>query len=102
MRTYDKDNISEIVISDLKPLMADPLFTPEAMMSKVPRISGIAVCAAICGWARAMYVYNGVAKKVAPLKLEHAEAEARAAEARASGDFLQTALNGSQCSLGSA
>jgi hypothetical protein len=40
----------------------------------------IAVCAAICGWARSIYVWHGVAKEVMPLREQLVLAEGKLAE----------------------
>ena len=91
MRHYDKDAISERVISELEPIMADPAFTPEAMVGN-GHDDGMAVSAAITGWARSVFTYNGLFKEVAPLRLECKEVEAKHGAAKRSADEVQRAL----------
>ena len=96
MKNYDKDNVPEKVIAELGLLMEDPLFTPEAMIAGSQERSGgvegggaaaeepvrgeIAVCAAICGWARFIYAWHGVAKEAMPLREQLSLDEGKLAE----------------------
>jgi hypothetical protein len=62
LETYDKDNISPKVIKQLKKFVDNPDFMP----SEVKKVSSAAMC--LCMWARAMYMYDTVAKTIAPKK----------------------------------
>merc|ERR1712039_480533 len=66
---YDKDNIPEHVMANLKPLEDDPDFDPEAVKK-----ASVAACG-ICKWVRAMIVYDGVAKVVGPKRAALNKAE---------------------------
>jgi len=66
---YDKDNIPEEVMAKLKPLEEDPEFEPEAVKKASVAAFGI------CKWVRAMIVYDGIAKVVAPKKASLLKAE---------------------------
>lgn len=67
--SFDKDNISDAIISKVAPSMNDPNFTPEAIEKSSK------ACTAICMWARAMYTYHFVAKAVEPKKQALAQAQ---------------------------
>eukprot|EP00929_Paragymnodinium_shiwhaense_P038462 TRINITY_DN20312_c0_g2_i4.p1 TRINITY_DN20312_c0_g2~~TRINITY_DN20312_c0_g2_i4.p1 ORF type:complete len:4213 (-),score=1296.02 TRINITY_DN20312_c0_g2_i4:279-12917(-) len=71
---FDKDHIPEEIMSKLKPLEDDPNFDPQVIHKASVAAFGI------CKWVRAMIVYDGVAKVVAPKKaqLEQAETELNA------------------------
>ena len=69
LMSFDKDNISDNVISQIEPFISDENFTP----ANVSRVSK--ACTSICMWARAMNTYNQVSKQVAPkrARLEQAQ-----------------------------
>jgi len=62
LRTYDKDNIKPKIIKQVKKYYDDPRFIPD----EVKKISSAAMC--LCMWARAMVVYDRVAKSIEPKK----------------------------------
>merc|ERR1712048_1214130 len=66
---FDKDNIPEEIMSKLKPLEEDPNFDPEVIKKASVAAFGI------CKWVRAMIVYDGVAKVVAPKRAQLEQAE---------------------------
>ncbi|EER06065.1 dynein heavy chain, putative [Perkinsus marinus ATCC 50983] len=74
---FDKDNISEEAMKKVKPLYDDPNFEPEVIKKASIAAMGI------CKWARAMVVYDKVAKEVGPKRAALAEAEGKAAAAKA-------------------
>lgn len=57
------------MIANLKPLIEDPGFTPEAVKK------ASVACMAMCMWARAMDTYNRVVLVVEPKKALLAEAQ---------------------------
>ncbi|XP_065895241.1 dynein axonemal heavy chain 1-like isoform X2 [Dysidea avara] len=67
---YDKDNISDPVITRIQPYIDNPEFEPAAIF-KVSK-----ACMSICQWVRAMHKYHFVAKNVAPKRAALAEANA--------------------------
>ena len=69
LETYDKDNISPKVIKQLKKFVDNPDFMP----AEVKKVSSAAMC--LCMWARAMYMYDTVAKTIAPKKAALATAQ---------------------------
>mgnify|MGYP000067473068 CR=1 FL=1 len=69
MKSYDKDNIEEKVISEITPFMDNPEFT----FDKVDRSSK--ACSGVCLWVRAMYKYYHVARDVEPKKKRLREAQ---------------------------
>ena len=73
LKNYDKDNISAKKIAKLKKFIDMPDFNEAKMKS----ISSAATC--LCGWCHAMYIYNKVAKEVAPKRAGLATAEAKLA-----------------------
>eukprot|EP00931_Biecheleriopsis_adriatica_P056393 TRINITY_DN33417_c0_g1_i2.p1 TRINITY_DN33417_c0_g1~~TRINITY_DN33417_c0_g1_i2.p1 ORF type:complete len:3028 (-),score=718.43 TRINITY_DN33417_c0_g1_i2:3957-13040(-) len=78
LMNFDKDNIPEEVMAKLEPLGKDPDFEPDVIKK-----ASVAACG-VCKWARAMIVYDRVAKVVGPKKEQLAEAEAELAAAEAS------------------
>ncbi|XP_014674130.1 PREDICTED: dynein heavy chain 1, axonemal-like [Priapulus caudatus] len=83
LRTYDKDNIPDAVITKVQPYVDMETFTPAAI-AKVSK-----ACTSICLWALAMHKYHFVAKGVAPKRAALAKASeeleitnAKLAEAR--------------------
>ncbi|KAF4658988.1 hypothetical protein FOL47_007767, partial [Perkinsus chesapeaki] len=74
---FDKDNISEEAMKKVKPLYDDPNFEPEVIKKASIAAMGI------CKWARAMVVYDKVAKEVGPKRAALAQAEGKAAAAKA-------------------
>eukprot|EP00930_Biecheleria_cincta_P074768 TRINITY_DN6197_c0_g1_i1.p1 TRINITY_DN6197_c0_g1~~TRINITY_DN6197_c0_g1_i1.p1 ORF type:complete len:4188 (+),score=808.10 TRINITY_DN6197_c0_g1_i1:1794-12566(+) len=78
LKEYDKDNIPEDVMAKLGPLETDPDFEPDVIKK-----ASVAACG-VCKWARAMIVYDRVAKMVGPKKEQLAEAEAELAAAESS------------------
>jgi len=69
MLGFDKDNIPDEVMQKLKPLEDDPQFDPEVIRKASVAAFGI------CKWVRAMIVYDGVAKVVAPKRAQLNKAE---------------------------
>eukprot|EP00958_Prasinococcus_capsulatus_P020417 scaffold2645_cov378-Prasinococcus_capsulatus_cf.AAC.22 len=67
--SFDKDNISDAIISQMSCYMENTSFTPES----VSRVSK--ACTSICMWARAMYTYNEVSKQVAPKRARLQDAQ---------------------------
>jgi len=78
LMNFDKDNIPEDVMAKLGPMETDPDFEPDVIKK-----ASVAACG-VCKWARAMVVYDRVAKMVGPKKEQLAEAEAELAAAEAS------------------
>eukprot|EP00898_Chlorokybus_atmophyticus_P006606 jgi/Chlat1/6947/Chrsp52S06617 len=72
---YDKDNIPEKVIRQLKKYVDDPVYTPE----QVAKQSNAAK--SLCMWTRAMDTYSRVAKAVEPKRAALAAAESQLREA---------------------
>jgi dynein heavy chain len=70
MTNYDKDNISNHIITQIEPFYNDPQFTPE-IVEKASK-----ACKAMCMWARAMFKYHQVTLVVEPKKLQLSEAQA--------------------------
>ncbi len=70
LQDYDKDNIEPARLKPIKAMWDDEDFQPAraAQASKA--------AAGLCSWARAMEIYDRVAKEVAPKKAKLAEAEA--------------------------
>lgn len=66
-----------MVSFQVKPLYDDPNFEPEVIKKASIAAMGI------CKWARAMVVYDKVAKEVGPKRAALAEAEGKAAAAKA-------------------
>ena len=73
LKNYDKDNISTKRINKLKKFINMPDFNEEKMKT----ISSAATC--LCGWCHAMYIYDKVAKEVAPKRAGLAKAEEKLA-----------------------
>jgi dynein heavy chain len=73
LKKYDKDNISAKKIKKLKKYIDMPDFNEDKMKT----ISSAATC--LCAWCHAMYIYNKVAKEVAPKRAQLAEAETKLA-----------------------
>jgi len=73
MLGFDKDNIPADIMEKLKPLEEDPSFEPEAIKKASVAAYGI------CKWVRAMIVYDGVAKVVAPKKAQLEKAQTQLA-----------------------
>jgi len=71
LKTYDKDNVPAPAIRKLKKYMENPDFTPDKMRS----VSTAAT--SLCMWVRAMWVYDKVAKNIAPKREALAVAEKR-------------------------
>jgi len=67
---FDKDNISEGVISKISPYIDREDFDPAAIKK------ASVACEALCMWCRAMYKYHFVAKAVEPKRKMLADAEA--------------------------
>ncbi|KAM9856968.1 dynein axonemal heavy chain 1 [Aulostomus maculatus] len=66
---YDKENISDSVITLVQPYIDNEEFQPESI-AKVSK-----ACTSICQWVRAMYSYNFVAKAVEPKRKALQEAQ---------------------------
>ncbi|XP_053711973.1 dynein axonemal heavy chain 6-like isoform X3 [Synchiropus splendidus] len=66
---YDKDNIKPQILAKLKKYINNPDFVPE----KVEKVSK--ACKSMCMWVRAMDLYSGVVKEVAPKKEKLAKAQ---------------------------
>jgi len=66
---FDKDNIPDDVMQKLRPLEDDPQFDPEVIKKASVAAFGI------CKWVRAMIVYDGVSKVVAPKRAQLKRAE---------------------------
>lgn len=73
---FDRDNISDAIISRIQPYIDSEAFTPQAI-AKVSK-----ACTSICLWVRAMFKYHHVAKGVAPKRaaLKAAEDELKETE----------------------
>ena len=69
LKDYDKDNIPEATINEIKSLVEDPGFTFE-VVDKASK-----ACSGICLWVHAMYTYYFVAKNVEPKKAKLKEAQ---------------------------
>jgi len=69
LKDYDKDNIPEATINEIKSLIEDPSFTFE-VVDKASK-----ACSGICLWVHAMYTYYFVAKNVEPKKAKLKEAQ---------------------------
>ena len=69
LKDYDKDNIPEATINEVKRLVEDPSFTFETV-DKASK-----ACSGICLWVHAMYTYYFVAKNVEPKKAKLKEAQ---------------------------
>eukprot|EP01029_Cantina_marsupialis_P031992 TRINITY_DN941_c0_g1_i4.p1 TRINITY_DN941_c0_g1~~TRINITY_DN941_c0_g1_i4.p1 ORF type:complete len:2679 (+),score=890.45 TRINITY_DN941_c0_g1_i4:109-8145(+) len=61
LEKYDAENIPAEVLHRLKPIVSDPLFTPEKMMSKSH------AAANLCTWVVCTLQYNTIFTKVKPL-----------------------------------
>ena len=68
---YDKDNIPEKVIKQIKKYIEDPVFTPEAVAKQSNAAKSL------CMWCRAMDTYSKIAKVVGPKRLALREAETK-------------------------
>jgi dynein heavy chain len=66
---YDKDNIDARKIRKLRKYINNPEFNSDT----IKKVSSAAMC--LCMWCRAMYVYDQVAKSIAPKKANLAKAE---------------------------
>lgn len=77
LKSYDKDNIKEKTLKQLKKFTTDERFVPDLIKAK----SGAAM--SVCMWVKAMDVYSEVLKIVTPLKIKLADAEKQAAVATA-------------------
>jgi len=86
MADYDKDNISPKIVKKLKKFMDNPEFTPE----RIEKVSSAAKC--FCMWARAMYLYDTVAKTVEPKRIALKAAEDKLAGVMEELNKKQTAL----------
>ena len=60
LKDYDKDNIPEATINEIKGLIEDPSFTFE-VVDKASK-----ACSGICLWVHAMHTYYHVARNVEP------------------------------------
>jgi len=60
LKEYDKDNIDPAIISKMKVYYDDPAFDPKLIKKASTAAYGL------CCWARALYMYDGVAKVVRP------------------------------------
>eukprot|EP00615_Pteridomonas_danica_P016588 CAMPEP_0114385844 /NCGR_PEP_ID=MMETSP0102-20121206/6268_1 /TAXON_ID=38822 ORGANISM="Pteridomonas danica, Strain PT" /NCGR_SAMPLE_ID=MMETSP0102 /ASSEMBLY_ACC=CAM_ASM_000212 /LENGTH=3026 /DNA_ID=CAMNT_0001542557 /DNA_START=949 /DNA_END=10026 /DNA_ORIENTATION=- len=69
MQDYDKDNIPDKIIRQIKPHIEDPNFTPQAI-EKASK-----ACKAMCMWVRAMDTYHRVVLVVEPKKVLLKEAQ---------------------------
>ena len=95
LRKYDKDNIPVKVVNKMKKTyIDDPNFTPE----KVANVSTAAL--GLCKWARAMIVYDRVAKIVAPKRIALAASEKQLAVTMAALAEKQGALKAVEDELG--
>merc|ERR1719498_1362548 len=74
---YDKDNIAPKKIKKLSKYIKNPDFDAE----KIKKVSSAATC--LCMWCHAMYVYDQVAKSIAPKKENLAKAEKKLADTNA-------------------
>ncbi|KAL3318377.1 Dynein heavy chain 1, axonemal [Cichlidogyrus casuarinus] len=76
LKNYDRDNITEAIITKVSPYIDSPNFMPAAI-AKVSK-----ACTSICMWVRAMHKYHHVAKSVAPKRaaLKASEIELEATE----------------------
>lgn len=68
---YDKDNIPEKVLKQIKKYIEDPSFTPEAVAKQSNAAKSL------CMWCRAMNTYSKIAKVVEPKRLALREAESK-------------------------
>eukprot|EP00981_Chlorochromonas_danica_P000077 scaffold30_cov166-Ochromonas_danica.AAC.10 len=91
LKAYDKDNIPPRIIKKVEKYYKDPRFLPE----EIKKQSSAAMC--LCMWARAMVVYDRVAKAIEPKKQALREAEESLAktmgELQAKKDALQQVLD---------
>ena len=71
LKAFDKDNIPQDVIDQVKKYEADPDFNAE----KISKASF--ACGGLCKWVLAIIKYDSVAKIVAPKRLQLADAEAK-------------------------
>ncbi|KAK9846370.1 hypothetical protein WJX81_002514 [Elliptochloris bilobata] len=85
---YDKDALSDTLLKSLARFTSDPNFTPEV----VGRVSGAA--RGLCMWVRAICVYGGVARDIAPRRARLAGAQSALAAKQASLADGQAALAG--------
>ncbi len=86
LKTYDKDNIDKKVMRQVMPYFNDARFVPE----EVKKQSSAAMC--LCAWARAMVIYDQVAKSIEPKKANLALAEEKL-------DATMSTLNKKKASL---
>ncbi|GMI07902.1 hypothetical protein TrRE_jg5473 [Triparma retinervis] len=70
LKNYDKDNIPQKIIEQIKPYIKNEAFTPDAIRKASK------ACTAMCMWSRAMYTYHCVVLVVEPKKKLLAEAQA--------------------------
>jgi len=75
MINYDKDNISDSVMTKIKPLISNPEFQPDQVKKASFAAQGI------CLWIHAMVTYHHVANEVQPKKLRLVAAEKALAKA---------------------
>ena len=69
---YDKDNIPEKVLKQIKKYIEDPVFTPEAVAKQSNAAKSLCMM-----WCRAMNTYSKIAKVVEPKKLALQQAESQ-------------------------
>eukprot|EP01084_Bolivina_argentea_P087262 157620_1 len=68
--TFDKDSLTEKIVSKISPYMSNPAFT----VAEIEKASK--ACRAICMWSHAMHTYFYVARDVEPKRKKLAEATA--------------------------
>lgn len=74
---YDRSALSGDLFSALRQAVGQPGFTPEAVRE------ASRACESLCRWARAVYQYACVHRRMAPHEARRALLEARAAQTRA-------------------
>ena len=101
LQDYDKENLSDHLVSKLEPIVNDPVMDFEVMMS-----GKSSAAANLAAWVVATYTYNRIYVKVKPLmeKLEEAKAakakaEGQAATAQRFVDDIQARLSDLRTSL---
>ncbi|CAO2583041.1 Dynein axonemal heavy chain 3, partial [Lemmus lemmus] len=72
LKTYDKDNISSVVMKRIRERFIDH---PDFQPAVIKNVSS--ACEGLCKWVRAMEVYDRVAKVVAPKRERLKEAEGK-------------------------
>jgi dynein heavy chain len=83
----DQDNIPDSVLKKVRRYVEESTFQPDI----VAKVSHAAK--SLCMWTRAIYVYSGVAKTVAPKRAKLAEANAQLEEANRGLDLKAQQLN---------